>query len=65
MKKYDWNVVFGRIYQDGKITLSYWDVTFQKGDRILVVGSKEDIDNVIAVLGKEGDSSLIHDRRFF
>ena len=65
MKEHDWNVVFGRVYQDGKITLSHWDVTFQKGDKILVVGSTEEINNVISVLGKEGDSSLIHDRRVF
>ena len=52
-QKYDWNVVFGRIYRNGKISLSSWNTHFQIGDLIMVVGSKLDVQNVVQTLGKE------------
>ena len=64
-KKYDWNVVFGRLYQDGNITLSNWDSSFSVGDSIMVVGSPEEIEFTTQTLGRPGDVSLSHDRKAF
>lgn len=63
LKVHDWNVVFGRLYQDGKISLSHWDTMFTLGDSIMVVGSPTEIEHVTQVLGKPGDLSLAHDRK--
>ena len=64
-QKYDWNVVFGRIYQNRKISLSSWNTHFQIGDLIMVVGSKKDILDVVQTLGKEVDSHIAYDRKLF
>ena len=64
-QKYDWNVVFGRIYQNGKIVLSSWNTHFEEGDLIMVVGSRRDILDVAQTLGKEVESQLAYDRKLF
>lgn len=64
-QKYDWNVVFGRIYHNGKISLSSWNTHFQVGDLIMVVGSTTDVQEVIKTLGKEVESHIAYDRKLF
>ncbi len=64
-KKYDWNVVFGRLYREREVTLVQWSQTFRIGDMVMVVGSQEDLDEVVAVLGACIDSNLENDRKEF
>lgn len=64
LKNYQWNVVFGRL-DSGKYgtVLSNWDIHLEPGDKLIVVGTNEDIDAVQAVLGKEAEESLLYDRK--
>lgn len=63
INKYEWQVVFGRVSQNGgEVFLPHWDLKFGIGDRIMVVGTIEDINQVIDVLGKLIESKLSYDR---
>jgi len=62
-KEYDWNVTFGRLKQDDKVTLSEWSTVLSLGDEVMVVGNKDDIAEVVSVLGERVESSsLAYDR---
>ena len=66
MAKYKWNVVFGRHSpKDAEIILPNWDTKFSFGDQIMVVGTREHIEEVISVTGNEIDSKLSHDRSYY
>lgn len=64
LKNHQWNVVFGRLdsVKYGTV-LSNWDIHLELGDKLIVVGTNEDIDAVQAVLGKEAEESLLYDRK--
>ena len=64
-KQYDWNVVFGRIYSDGKVNLINWNTSFAIGDQIMLVGSIDDIKETVEVIGEKIKSPLIYDRTKF
>lgn len=64
-KRYDWNIVFGRLFHADQVSLSQWSSKFEVGDVVMLVGNPEDLDNAVEVLGKEIDSSLANDRREF
>lgn len=65
-KDYQWNVVFGRIdSQRHGTVLPNWDLTLMPGDKIIVVGSKNELDQVEKVLGQETIDSLSYDRKEF
>lgn len=64
IKAHNWNIVLGRI--DSNIygtLLSNYDIPLHIGDKIIVVGTKEELDQVEQILGKEAENSLIHDRK--
>ncbi len=61
-KDYNWNVVFGRLEKQGKITLVNWDTSFNQGDRVMIAGSEADILSASRVLGDIDDDKLSHDR---
>lgn len=65
LKKYKWDIVFGRIAQAGKITLINYDTSFNLGDRLMVVGSASELKAVTADMGKRIDSDLDLDRTEF
>jgi putative transport protein len=60
---YKWDVVFGRVHKKGDFSLTNYDTVFNIGDTIMMVGGQEDIDKVIADIGKMVDSNLDYDRR--
>jgi len=64
-KKYNWNVVFGRIYQNDQLSLSNWDKTFEVGDLAMIVGNKAELDEVITILGEKYKSTLDFDHTLF
>lgn len=64
IKQHNWNIVFGRV--DSRLhgtVLSNWDITLHPGDKIIVVGTKEELDQVENILGKEAENSLTYDRK--
>ncbi len=64
--KYKWNVVFGRyMSEEGNVLLPNWDTTFKIGDKLMVVGSKKELERVREILGEVSDSKLSYDRRHF
>ena len=56
--KYRWKVVFGRFKRGDSIVLSSWDTELQKDDRIIVVGDKDVLNEVTAILGKQSSDAI-------
>ncbi len=61
--KYDWEVVFGRVKKEDRDTLVNWDSSFSLGDRILIIGSQAELNNVESILGERALHDLEEDRR--
>ena len=64
-KRYDWNVVFGRIVRHGATSLAHWDTELALGDIIMLVGSEEEVQRVVQDLGERSNSNLAYDRTLF
>ncbi len=64
-KKYNWNIVIGRIYQNNELSLANWDKTLEIGDLAMLVGNKTELNEVIEVLGVKYKSTLDFDRTLF
>ncbi|MBT8234071.1 MAG: hypothetical protein KJN84_15670, partial [Bacteroidia bacterium] len=61
-KQHKFDVVFGRMLRDGKISLINYDTSFQIGDVVMMVGTQEDVDHAVEIIGEEIDSLLDFDR---
>ena len=61
-KTYDWNVSFGRVFQNGKVSLINWNTKFEVGDLLMLVGAEDDLNKTVEVLGKRSKSTLSHER---
>jgi len=61
----DWNINFGRVKSGSKIVLSSWDTSFEKGDTVMILGAKEDIEKAVILLGKHSEDKISYDRREF
>lgn len=64
-KSWSWNVVFGRVFRNGKATLANWDTSFEIGDIVVAVGSKDTMDRVVAKLGRQSETTERFDRSKF
>lgn len=68
---YQWTVMFGRMERQGEISLTNWDTQFQEGDRVALVGDRDEVEAVAALLGTLQDQDISFDqsafetRRFF
>ncbi len=61
---HNWNIVFGRI--DSKIhgtILSNFDIKLHLGDTVIVVGTKDELDEAQKIMGKEAINSMTYDRK--
>ena len=58
-------VVFSRLQRDGVIRIAPLDLELRRGDRLLVVGSSEDVARAVRALGRESDAALQYDLREF
>ncbi len=66
VKEHQWNVVFGRIDSANEgIILANWDKKLVLGDRIMVVGTAQEINEVKNVIGEEAENSLTFNRKHF
>ncbi len=64
IQQHNWNIVFGRV--DSRLhgtMLSNWDSTLHIGDKIIIVGTVEELDEAQRVMGKETENSLTYDRK--
>jgi putative transport protein len=64
-RKHGWDVNFGRLKREGKLTLVAGDMVLVPGDLVSLVGSPEDLAGVTAYLGQESDEHLDLDRSEF
>jgi putative transport protein len=63
-REYNWNIVFGRY--ESKLygtMIPNWDIKLVEGDRIILVGTSEELDQAQKILGQESKFSLSHDRK--
>jgi putative transport protein len=62
VSKHQWEVIFGRMKRNGQLSLAIGETYFQIGDLVSVVGTREDLDRVTALLGEASDERLELDR---
>jgi len=62
LKGKNWNIKFGRIKKGDDLILSNWSTNFSIGDKVMVLGSKEDIDKAVEWLGEKMEDKLSYDR---
>jgi len=62
-KENGWNVIYGRVSNEGEVSLSNWDTKLYVGNDVMVIGSKESIEKVQDWLGEESENIIKHDRR--
>lgn len=62
LKKRDWNIKFGRVKKGNELILANWSTTFSIGDKVMVLGSKEDINEAVNWLGEKMEDKLSYDR---
>ncbi|MEM1216806.1 MAG: TrkA C-terminal domain-containing protein, partial [Bacteroidota bacterium] len=64
-QRYQQRVVFGRMQRAGQDELPNMDTTLQLGDRIVLIGSQEVVEQVTQDLGKRFGQELSYDRTIF
>ncbi|MGL4649646.1 MAG: aspartate:alanine exchanger family transporter, partial [Caldilineaceae bacterium] len=57
-----WDVVFARLQRDGRLTLVDGDTVLRVGDLVGIVGTPEEVDPVVAALGRPSPVHLEYDR---
>lgn len=57
-KKHNWKVVFGRFKRGEEVFLSNWDTVFERGDEIVVIGEKDNIEEVVSTLGEISENAF-------
>jgi putative transport protein len=65
LQKYDWHLVFGRLYRNGELSLVNWDTTFREGDIFMVVGAENELAEAKPELGDDAMLPLEFNRREF
>lgn len=65
LNTHKWHLRFGRILKGENLSLSSWDTSLNLGDKVMVLGAREDIDEAIALIGKQLDNKLSYDRSTF
>jgi putative transport protein len=69
--QYKWTVIFGRLDRQGEIQLTNWDTRFAVGDKVAMVGDREEVEAVAQAMGEilpyrlSFDQSEYETRRLF
>jgi putative transport protein len=61
----EWDVLFGRLYRGSEISLISNDTQFQPGDKIVVAGTPEAMDELEAAFGQRATEDLRHDHAVY
>ena len=64
-REHNWDVVFGRLQRGDELVVASGDAVLQMGDMLTVVGTPEDVDEVVPVLGEKTAHHLEFDRSQF
>ncbi len=64
-RKNTWDVLFGRLYRGSEISLISSDTQFQLGDKIVIAGTPEAMDEVEAAFGQRAAENLRHDHAVY
>lgn len=62
LKKYNWDVVFGRISQNENVELTYFNTKFSLGDQLMIVGNIDELQKITEDIGKKVINDLDLDR---
>lgn len=60
-----WEVLFGRLYRYGEASLISGETQFQPGDKIVIAGTEEDMDEVETFFGRRAVEDLLHDHAVY
>ncbi|MDB4173249.1 hypothetical protein N9811_00395 [Bacteroidia bacterium] len=61
----NWNLKFGRVWQEEKLSLVHWETRFSIGDKVMLLGSEEDVKEAIEQLGDKIPKSVFYKRDEF
>lgn len=61
-RHHNWNVVFGRLQRGDTITLATGDTVLQLGDMLSIVGTPDDVQTAVPIMGELMDIHLEFDR---
>ncbi|MEZ4646593.1 MAG: aspartate:alanine exchanger family transporter [Chloroflexota bacterium] len=61
-QQYNWNVVFGRLQRGNEISLATGDTVLQLNDLLSIVGTPDDVQTAVPILGELTDIHLEFDR---
>ncbi|MCB8966492.1 MAG: transporter [Ardenticatenaceae bacterium] len=61
-QRYNWNVVFGRLQRGDEISLATGDTVLQLNDLLSIVGTPDDVQTAVPILGELTDIHLEFDR---
>jgi putative transport protein len=60
-----WEVLFGRLYRHEAASLISGETQFQLGDKIVIAGTEEDMDEVETFFGHQAVEDLLHDHAVY
>jgi putative transport protein len=63
--EHDWEVLFGRLYRDNVPTLIDKQTEFWLGDEIVIAGTEEAMDEVLAYFGRLAEEDLLYERAVY
>lgn len=59
--EYGWTAIFGRLIREGNTELINWDTRLKLGDRVVIVGNREEVAELIGVVGRKLEKDLSTD----
>ena len=64
-REHEWDVLFGRLYRGEQISLISNDTQFQPGDKIVIAGTPEAMDELETAVGQRSAKDLLHDHAVY
>jgi len=64
-REHEWDVLFGRLYRGDDISLISNDTQFQPGDKIVIAGTPEAMDDLETAVGVHSEEDLLHDHAVY
>lgn len=61
LKQYNWKIVFGRLRKGEQTFLTNWDTVLDVGDEVMIVADREDLDNIIPIIGHESEDKISYE----